>query len=290
MPRVTDQAPPSDLVDDRDLSVASAETSARTRRRRSLDGPINSPTSITIAIFLTIVSVLLLATEGIGPDFREPQPAAERSEPAQENVRFIRTPESPAQRTRGPASSTAVPSRVTPAAPVAADTSSGPPPAPAPGGAPAPAPASAPAARTGAGAPTVYLGPMSNYKSGSCVPVPPLGCELHAPETRSPFVQRKLTDQQKDSALHELMSSVPAKAGPPQLQGIQVPLPGGGPSAASRRRDSIQNAEYQEILARIKTRADSVRRERVKDSLRRDSVTRAAHATTTRDTVGSSPP
>jgi hypothetical protein len=58
---------------------------------------------------------------------------------------------------------------------------------------------------------------------------------------------------------------------------ISVGLPGGGPSRAQRKRDSITYAEDLRILHRLQTRADSVKRARA-DSVKRartDSVTRA---------------
>lgn len=62
--------------------------------------------------------------------------------------------------------------------------------------------------------------------------------------------------------------------GPTQQTGggsISIGLPGGGPTAAERRRDSTAHAAGRRQIGRLDLRADSLRR----DSVRRDSVRRA---------------
>jgi hypothetical protein len=58
---------------------------------------------------------------------------------------------------------------------------------------------------------------------------------------------------------------------PPQQTGASIPigLPGGGPTRAQRKRDSILNAEVEARLERVKARADSI------EAARRDSIARA---------------
>jgi hypothetical protein len=63
---------------------------------------------------------------------------------------------------------------------------------------------------------------------------------------------------------------------PVKIGGISIPLPGGGPSPAQRKRDSTINAHTLPILDRLKQRADSMKAARRRDSLeaikRRDSL------------------
>ncbi|HEX3160636.1 MAG TPA: hypothetical protein VHQ45_19105 [Gemmatimonadaceae bacterium] len=99
-----------------------------------------------------------------------------------------------------------------------------------------------------------------------------------------------LTRAQRDSVLEAMAAGVVRDAGsagstgprlggaqpssspaaPPSVGGgvsIPVGLPGGGPSAASRRRDSTLNADVQRRMARIRARADSVAEQRRRDSV-----------------------
>ena len=87
-----------------------------------------------------------------------------------------------------------------------------------------------------------------------------------------------LTPAERDSVLHALSNSVPELArekgggnarDSSGVGGISLPigLPGGGPSRAQRRRDSVNNAHALVILRRLWARADSVREARRRDSL-----------------------
>lgn len=69
---------------------------------------------------------------------------------------------------------------------------------------------------------------------------------------------------------------------PVTIGGFSIPLPGGGPSRAQRKRDSTVNAHVLPILQRLRQRADSALAARRRDSLaalarqRRDSAAAAA--------------
>jgi len=117
--------------------------------------------------------------------------------------------------------------------------------------------------------------------------------------------QHTLTAAERDSVLQAISASVPylakrardsaGRAGdcpgcagipappspshmpvPVKIGGISIPLPGGGPSPAQRKRDSTINAHTLPILDRLKQRADSMKAARRRDSLeaikRRDSL------------------
>ena len=97
-----------------------------------------------------------------------------------------------------------------------------------------------------------------------------------------------LTREQRDSVLRGIAAAVarapkqassspvgprePSPMGqPPIMTGASIPigLPGGGPTRAQRKRDSILNAEVEARLERVKARADSI------EAARRDSIARA---------------
>ncbi|HUF25668.1 MAG TPA: hypothetical protein VMM18_01705 [Gemmatimonadaceae bacterium] len=74
--------------------------------------------------------------------------------------------------------------------------------------------------------------------------------------------------QRRDSVLRELAEDAAARAGPAQrAPGFQVGLPGGGPTAAERERDSILHIEYRTALDRIRARHDSARADSVRRGL-----------------------
>lgn len=89
---------------------------------------------------------------------------------------------------------------------------------------------------------------------------------------------RGLTPAERDSVLQALGNSVPELAqekgggnarDSSGVGGISLPigLPGGGPSRAQRRRDSVNNAHALVILRRLWARADSLRAAHRRDSL-----------------------
>lgn len=243
--------------------------------------------------------MLVVVGLSIGVRFPDRRPADEATgepPPPAEEIVYVPVPASPTAPTAAPSPTPAIDAIVR--RPAARPAEPGPGDAPSSGALQAPTtlfPPSADSARRPAGTAPAVPTPRAVFTPVPC-PAPCLE-KGGAPRTAGGagvLANGKslppLTREQRDSVLRGIAAEVarapkvssgpvgpkePSPMGqPPMMTGASIPigLPGGGPTRAQRKRDSILNAEVEARLARVKARADSI------EAARRDSIARARRA------------